>query len=130
MKVGYLLKDRVEDMEGLVNTARAVVAGDIRIDATLIAALARRRRDNDPVQRLSPRERDVLQLMAEGLSDAAIAKQLNLAESTVEGHARSICQKLGLSTTMDDATGRLGINVRVKAVLALLRSGRVTQPPP
>jgi DNA-binding NarL/FixJ family response regulator len=130
MKVGYLLKDRVEDMEGLVNTARAVAAGDIRIDATLIAALARRRRDNDPIQRLSPRERGVLELMAEGLSDAAIANRLTLAESTIEGHARSIYQKLGLSTAMYDANGRLGINVRVKAVLALLRSGRIKQPPP
>jgi DNA-binding NarL/FixJ family response regulator len=72
----------------------------------------------------------VLELIAEGLSDAAIAKQLKLTDSTIEGHARSIYQKLGLSTATYDATGRVGINVRVKAVLALLRSGRVKQPPP
>jgi DNA-binding NarL/FixJ family response regulator len=130
MKVGYLLKDRVEDMEGLVDTVRAVASGDIRIDATLIAALARRQRLNDPVQRLSPREREVLELMAEGLSDVAIAKRLYLAESTVEGHARSIYQKLELSTSTYDTAERPAINVRVKAVLALLRYGRVKQPPP
>jgi DNA-binding NarL/FixJ family response regulator len=67
MSVGYQLKDRVQDMDALVETMRAVNAGDIRIDRTLIAALVGRKRVDDPVQNLSAREREVLQLMAEGL---------------------------------------------------------------
>jgi len=129
MAVGYQLKDRVQDMGALVDTMRAVAAGDIRIDPTLITALVARKRLNDPVQNLSAREREVLQLMAEGLSDAAIAKRLFLAASTVEGHERSVYQKLGLSGLRSDADGKPHINIRVMAVLAFLRSGRAAPVP-
>ncbi len=126
MAVGYQLKDRVQDMDALVETMRAVADGDIRIDRTLIAALVGRKRVDDPVQNLSVREREVLQLMAEGLSDAAIAEKLFLAGSTVEGHERSIYQKLGLSPLRSDGDGKPRLNIRVMAVLAFLRSGKRT----
>jgi DNA-binding NarL/FixJ family response regulator len=123
MAVGYQLKDRVQDMPALVATMHAVAGGDVRIDATMVAALFARKRIDDPVQRLSARERDVLQLMAQGLSNAAIAEALSIQTRTVEGHESSIYRTLGLTALRAGAAGGSRINVRVMAVLAFLRSG-------
>jgi DNA-binding NarL/FixJ family response regulator len=122
LKVGYQLKDRVQDLDALIATMHAVAGGEIRIDTTLVAALFGRQRVDDPIQRLSARERDVLQLMAQGLSNTAIAEQLFIQERTVEGHETSIYRTLGLTTLR--AAGKPKINVRVMAVLALLKSGK------
>jgi DNA-binding NarL/FixJ family response regulator len=121
--VGYQLKDQVRDMDALVGVMRSVAAGDIRIDKTLVAALFARKRFNDPVENLSRRERDVLRLMAEGLSNAAISERLFICESTVEGHEASIYRTLRLSSPRGDKEGRPRINIRVMAVLAFLRLG-------
>jgi DNA-binding NarL/FixJ family response regulator len=123
MAVGYQLKDRVQDMDGLIATMHAVAAGEIRIDATLVAALLRRQRLDDPVKRLSAREREVLQLMAQGLSNTAIAEKLFIQERTVEGHETSIYRTLGLAHPRGGAT-KPKINIRVMAVLAFLKSGK------
>jgi DNA-binding NarL/FixJ family response regulator len=124
MKVGYLVKDRVRRMTELVETMRDVVAGEIRIDPHLVAALVRRKRLNDPVAMLSKRESEILNLMAEGFSDPAIATRVHLSSSTVEGYARTIYQKLGLSELRKAPDGTSLMNLRVLAVLAFLRSGR------
>jgi DNA-binding NarL/FixJ family response regulator len=129
MGVGYQLKDRIQDLPDLVATMRAVAAGDIRIDTTLVAALFARQRIDDPVQRLSAREREVLQLMAEGLSNAAIAERLSIHARTVEGHETSIYRTLDLAALRTESPSKPGINVRVMAVLAFLRSGH-SQPSP
>jgi DNA-binding NarL/FixJ family response regulator len=123
MAVGYQLKDRVQDMDGLIATMLAVAEGEIRIDATLVAALLRRQRVDDPVKRLSAREREVLQLMAQGLSNTAIAEKLFIQERTVEGHETSIYRTLGLANPRAGA-GKPKINIRVMAVLAFLKSGK------
>jgi DNA-binding NarL/FixJ family response regulator len=102
----------------------AVAGGGIRIDSNLVAALLQRKRANDPVEQLSQREHEILQLMAEGLSDKAIAARVHLSLSTVEGYARSIYHKLDLSELRTDADGRPLMNIRVLAVLAFLRAGR------
>jgi DNA-binding NarL/FixJ family response regulator len=124
MGVGYQLKDRVQDMPDLVATMRAVAAGDIRIDTTLVAALFARKRIDDPVQRLTARECEVLQLMAEGLSNAAIAARLSIQARTVEGHETSIYRTLGLAALRTESPSKPLINVRVMAVLAFLKSGQ------
>lgn len=123
MKVGYQLKDRVEEMDGLVATMREVAAGEIRIDTILVAALFGRQRIDDPVQRLTARERQVLQLIAAGLSNTAIAEKLFIQERTVEGHETSIYRTLGLAIPRSAGT-KPKVNVRVMAVLALLKSGK------
>lgn len=123
MAVGYQLKDRVQDLGGLVATMRAVAGGDIRIDTTLVAALFARKRVDDPIRRLSNREREVLQLMAEGLSNTAIAERLYIQPRTVEGHETSIYRALGLANPRTETGGKPKINVRVMAVLAFLKSG-------
>jgi DNA-binding NarL/FixJ family response regulator len=88
--VGFQLKDRVSDQAKLVEDVRVVAAGGIRIDDALIRALVDRKRINDPVQSLTDRERDILRLIAQGLSNTAIAKELVVEESTIEGHQTSI----------------------------------------
>lgn len=124
MAVGYQLKDRVQDMNVLVEVMKAVAGGDIRVDKTLVAALFARKRLNDPVKTLSPRESEVLQLIAEGLSNSAIAERLFIREGTVEGHETAIYGKLRLSSRRG-ASGKAETNLRVLAVLAFLKSGRV-----
>ncbi|MEV0714401.1 response regulator transcription factor [Asanoa sp. NPDC050611] len=109
--VGYLLKDRVFNAEQFVDAVRRVAAGGTAMDPDVIAKLFA---SSDPtVGRLTPREREVLELMAEGRSNAAIGQRLFLSESAVGKHTASIFGKLGLAVSDDD-------NRRVLAVLAFL----------
>jgi len=123
--VGYQLKERLQDMDTLIEAMRAVVAGDVRIDKSLIANLVARKRFNDPVEKLTARERQVLQSIAEGLSNVAVAERLSITESAVEGHETSMYRKLGLTDMYPSADRKPRINVRVMAVLAFLKSGEV-----
>ncbi|MEU4561022.1 response regulator transcription factor [Actinoplanes sp. NPDC023936] len=109
-RVGYLLKDRIVDVSEFVASLRRVVAGEAVIDPEVVRRLLGQR----PVGRLSPREREVLALVAEGHSNAAIAKILHLSEAAVGKHVGNILAKLDLPP--DDATNR-----RVLAVLTYLR---------
>jgi DNA-binding NarL/FixJ family response regulator len=111
--VGYLLKDRVADVEDFIAALRRVAAGGTVVDPQVISQLVRRRRD--PLSALSAREREVLALMAEGHSNAAIARHLVVSEAAVGKHVGNILAKLGLPQTDDT-------NRRVLAVLAFLRS--------
>ncbi len=115
-RLGYLLKDRVDNIEALVAAMRRVAAGGTAVDPEVVARLlASRSRADGPLARLTPRERDVLGLMAQGLSNVGIGKRLHLAPKTVEAHVAHIFTTLGLLT--DDDTNR-----RVRAVVTLLRS--------
>jgi DNA-binding NarL/FixJ family response regulator len=111
--VGYLLKDRVADVEQFIAALRRVAAGETVVDPQVISQLLRRRRD--PLSVLSAREREVLALMAEGHSNAAIARQLVVSEAAVGKHVGNILFKLRLPQTDDT-------NRRVLAVLAYLRN--------
>ena len=111
--IGYLLKDRVFDSDQFVEAIRRVAAGGTAMDPEVIARLLARNTDNDAVSALSPRERDVLGLMAEGRSNAAIGQQLVISERAVAKHTASIFLRLGLQPSEDD-------NRRVLAVLAYL----------
>lgn len=113
--LGYLLKDRVTDVDAFVDAIRRVAAGESVVDTELVSRLVRRRRVRNPIDELTERERDVLGLMAEGRSNRAIGEQLYLSAKTVEAHVRAIFTKLGLEQAGDD-------NRRVLAVLAYLRS--------
>jgi DNA-binding NarL/FixJ family response regulator len=113
--VGYLLKDRVVEAAMLVDALRRVCEGETVVDPTIVSRLMGRKRRNDPLVDLTPREREVLGLVAEGLSNRAIAERLVLGERTVESHMTSIFGKLGLDETPDQ-------HRRVLAVLTLLRS--------
>jgi DNA-binding NarL/FixJ family response regulator len=110
--VGYLLKDRVGDVEEFISALRRVYAGGTVVDPEVISQLLRRRRD--PLSELSAREREVLALMAEGQSNAAIARQLVVSEAAIGKHVGNILFKLRLPQTDDT-------NRRVLAVLAYLR---------
>ena len=112
---GYLLKDRVLDVDDFLDALRRVAAGGSALDPEVVAALVAGRRDQ-PLAALSPREREVLALMAEGRTNAGIARRLWLTDRTVETHVRSIMGKLGLPATDED-------HRRVLAVLAHLRAG-------
>ena len=101
-RIGYLLKSRVTDVEDFVETLERIVKGASVIDPALVQELVAARRVNDPLQDLSPREREVLALMAEGRSNAGIARQIWVTEGTVEKHVRSILMKLPLAETQDD----------------------------
>ena len=113
--IGYLLKDRVFDSDQFVEAIRRVAAGGTAMDPEVIARLLARNTDNDAVSALSPREREVLGLMAEGRSNAAIGQQLVITERAVAKHTASIFLRLGLQPSEDD-------NRRVLAVLAYLGS--------
>ena len=112
--VGYLLKDRVGDVSELLAAVRSVVAGRSVIDPTVVSRLVGRRRQADPVETLTAREREVLEQMAEGRSNRAIGERLFLSPKTVEAHVSAIFPKLGIEDTADD-------NRRVLSVLTWLR---------
>lgn len=114
-RVGYLLKDRVTDVASFVDAVQRVAAGGAVVDPDLVRELVNARRRVDPLAPLSAREREVLALMAEGLSNAGIARRLWLAEGTVEKHVRSILTKLALPETDDN-------HRRVLAVVTYLQS--------
>jgi len=114
--VGYLLKDRVADVERFTESVRRVGEGGSALDPEVVAQLLGRRRSEDPLEELSPREREVLELMAEGRSNQGIAEQLVVSERAVEKHVTSIFSKLGLGPAPED-------HRRVLAVLRYLRSG-------
>jgi DNA-binding NarL/FixJ family response regulator len=111
---GYLLKDRVTDLDQLLAALADVVAGGTVLDPQVVAQLFARRRADDPVRRLTPREREVLGLIAEGHSNAAIARHLVVTPGAVEKHTQRIFAKLGLAPDEDR-------NSRVMATLAYLR---------
>jgi len=111
--VGYLLKDRVSALEQLSDALERVVSGGTVIDPEVVAQLMARRR-RDPIDALTPRERDVLGLMAEGRSNAAIARELVVSGGAVEKHVSNILTKLDLAPSGDD-------HRRVLAVLAWLK---------
>jgi DNA-binding NarL/FixJ family response regulator len=113
--VGYLLKDRVFNDDQFVDAIRTVAGGGTVLDAEVVTKLVGRRSRDEPLARLSGREREVLELMAEGRSNAAIAQQLFVTEKAVSKHTTSIFTKLGLTASEDD-------NRRVLAVLAYLNS--------
>lgn len=112
---GYLLKDRVLDVDDFLDALRRVAAGGSALDPEVVAALVSGRR-GDPLGPLTAREREVLALMAEGRTNAGIARRLWLTERTVETHVRSILGKLGLPGSDED-------HRRVLAVVAFLRAG-------
>jgi DNA-binding NarL/FixJ family response regulator len=113
---GYLLKSRVTDVEEFLETLDRVLKGGSAVDPALVQELVAARRVHDPLAELSPREREVLALMAEGRSNAGIAHRLWVTEGTVEKHVHSILAKLGLSDAQED-------HRRVLAVIAFLESG-------
>ena len=114
--VGYLLKDRVGDVATFLESVRRVAAGGSALDPRVVASMLGRRRKDDPLERLSPRERDVLSLMAEGLSNQGIAEALFVTPAAVEKHVTGIFSKLELG---HEPTAHR----RVLAVLRLLRAG-------
>jgi DNA-binding NarL/FixJ family response regulator len=112
--VGYLLKDRVSDIDRFVDGVRRVAEGGSVLDPEVVSQMLGRRRPDGPLETLTPREREVLELMAEGQTNRAIAEQLGVTERAVERHVTAIFEKLGLSA--GDGGHR-----RVLAVLAYLR---------
>jgi DNA-binding NarL/FixJ family response regulator len=113
--IGYLLKDRVADIDRFTEAVRRVAEGGSALDPEVVSTLLGRRRRDDPLADLTGREREVLGLMAEGRSNAAIAEGLVITERAVEKHVTSIFSKLGLSPAAED-------HRRVLAVLAYLRA--------
>jgi DNA-binding NarL/FixJ family response regulator len=113
--VGYLLKDRVFSDDQFVDAIRTVAGGGTVMDPEVVTKLLGRRSRDEPISRLSAREREVLELMAEGRSNTAIAQRLFISEKAVSKHTTSIFTKLGLAADQDD-------NRRVLAVLAYLNS--------
>ena len=111
---GYLLKDRISDIAEVVDAVRRVAAGGTVLDPQVVTRLLGRRREVDPLEELTPREREVLTLMAEGRSNRAVGERLHLSPKTVEAHVSAIFSKLGIDDTSDD-------NRRVLSVLAWLR---------
>ena len=95
--VGYLLKDRVADFADFVDAVRRVAAGGTALDPTVVARMLGRRRRDDPLDELTPREREVLELMAEGRSNRGIAEALVVTPHAVEKHVTSMFAKLGVS---------------------------------
>jgi DNA-binding NarL/FixJ family response regulator len=114
-RVGYLLKQRVFDVAILVDALRRITDGETVVDPTIVSRLVGRRRRHDPLAELTTREREVLGLVAEGLSNGAIASRLFVTERTVEAHVKQVFLKLGLAINPES-------HRRVLAVLAYLRS--------
>jgi DNA-binding NarL/FixJ family response regulator len=113
-RVGYLLKERVFDIAVLIDALRRICDGETVVDPTIVSRLFARKRRDDPLANLTPRQREVLALVAEGLSNSAIAERLVVVERTVEAHVQQIFLELGLEQGPD--THR-----RVLAVIAYLR---------
>jgi DNA-binding NarL/FixJ family response regulator len=113
--VGYLLKDRVADVDRFVDSVKRVADGGSALDPEVVSQLVGRARRDDPIDELTPREREVLELMAEGRSNNAIAEHMTVTERAVEKHVTSIFGKLGLAPAPED-------HRRVLAVLAFLRT--------
>ncbi|NUR62613.1 MAG: response regulator transcription factor [Catenulispora sp.] len=111
--LGYLLKERVAEVEEFVDALKRVAAGGTALDPEVVAQLLGRRKKNDPLETLTPREREVLGLMAEGRSNSAIAASLFVTEKAVEKHTSSIFTKLDLTPAAED-------HRRVMAVLRYL----------
>jgi DNA-binding NarL/FixJ family response regulator len=114
-QIGYLLKSRVTDVDEFIETLERIVRGGSVMDPALVQELVSARRRNDPLGDLTPREREVLVLMAEGRSNAGIARRLWVTEGTVEKHVRHILEKLKLPETGDD-------HRRVLAVVTFLEA--------
>jgi DNA-binding NarL/FixJ family response regulator len=115
--VGYLLKERVGDVEAFVEALARVAAGGSALDPEVVGRMLGRRRTHGPLDRLSPRERDVLAAMAEGKSNLGIAEALVVSEAAVEKHVTGIFQKLGIGPTTTE-------HRRVLAVLTYMRDAR------
>jgi DNA-binding NarL/FixJ family response regulator len=113
--VGYLLKDRIADVSEFIGAVRRVADGGSALDPEVVSQLVARRRRQDPLAPLTPREREVLSLMAEGRSNQAVADRLVITPRAVEKHVTGIFEKLGLDNASED-------HRRVLAVLAFLRS--------
>jgi DNA-binding NarL/FixJ family response regulator len=113
--IGYLLKERVSNIQVLVDALRRVTEGECVIDPTIVAQLMRPRRPRSPLDLLTPREREILALMAEGRSNAGIARELGISERTVEAACAQVFGKLDLEPSPD-------VNRRVLAVLTVLRT--------
>jgi DNA-binding NarL/FixJ family response regulator len=101
-RIGYLLKSRVTDVDDFIETLERIARGGSVVDPALVQELVTARRRHDPLDALTEREREVLALMAEGRSNAGIARRLWVTEGTVEKHVRSILSKLDLAETHDD----------------------------
>ncbi|MGB2721219.1 MAG: response regulator transcription factor [Rhodococcus sp. (in: high G+C Gram-positive bacteria)] len=114
-KVGYLLKDRVAQVEEFLDALNRVADGGTAFDPEVVRALLSRTTRSNPLERLTPRERDVLELMAQGLTNARIATDLYISVSSVEKHINSVFDKLGLANST-------GMSRRVMAVVAYLRT--------
>lgn len=112
--VGYLLKDRVSNLSAFVADVRRIAAGHVVIDQELVSRLLSRRRERDPLAELTDREREVLSLMAQGLTNAALSEELSVSVKTVEGYIRNVFTKLGLAPRERE-------HRRVLAVLQFLR---------
>ena len=113
--VGYMLKDRVADLDDFADAIRRVAAGGSALDPTIVSQLLSKRRDAGPLDDVTPREREVLELMAEGRSNQGIAERLDISERGVQKHVTSIFDKLGIPAGTDD-------HRRVLAVLTFLRA--------
>jgi serine/threonine-protein kinase PknK len=114
-RTGYLLKSRITDVDDFLETLDRIIKGGSVVDPALVRELVAVHRTEDPLDELSPREREVLELMAEGRSNSGIARRLWVTEGTVEKHVRSILAKLRLSETNED-------HRRVLAVLTFLEA--------
>jgi len=113
--VGYLLKDRISDVHDFVESVRRVAGGGSAVDPKIVSTLLRRRRNDDPLGALTPREREVLELMAAGNSNQGIADRLFISLRAAEKYVSSIFDKLGIPTARSESR-------RVLAVLLYLRS--------
>jgi DNA-binding NarL/FixJ family response regulator len=116
-RLGYLLKDRVTDLDEFVATLRRVAGGGSALDPDVVSRMLAATREDGPLRALTPRDREVLQLVAEGRSNRGIADRLGVTERAVQKHVTSIFEKLELPAGEDD-------NRRILAVLAYLRPGQ------
>jgi DNA-binding NarL/FixJ family response regulator len=114
--VGYLLKDRISDVPDFLSAVRRVANGGSAVDPLIVSALLSRRRLDDPLERLTPREREVLELMATGQSNQGIADRMVITLRAVEKYVSTVFDKLGLPSTSSQSR-------RVLAVLLYLRAG-------